>query len=201
MCDFGWWDNVTCRSPFSLTSVEDFDIAFFKISDVISQLFPTISDSKLSVFSCGHVIPASNLKSIVITKGPSGKELTFRYKDRSDESLVSLTYHLKTDIKNSWSSIAPRTSSVSHQHCECEQPHFNNYLLQYLHIIQIVPNGLVIFLPSYAFLNTVKAKWSENGVLSRMQKKKRVSTPCPNISMIYPFICNRYTTSLRKAAR
>lgn len=36
----------------------------------------------------------------------------------------------------------------------------------------IVPHGLVVFLPSYAFLDTVLARWKETGALKRLETKK-----------------------------
>lgn len=53
------------------------------------QLFPTVSNEKISVFSCGHVVPRSNLLCVVVGKGPRGKCLEFKFKNREDESLVS----------------------------------------------------------------------------------------------------------------
>lgn len=43
-----------------------------------------------------------------------------------------------------------------------------------LNMTNLVPNGFVVFLPSYAFLSLVKASWSkvESKVLERLQKKK-----------------------------
>lgn len=55
------------------------------------QLFPSVPLERISTFSCGHVIPASNLQCLVIGKGPSGRELHFTYKDRGNEALVRRT--------------------------------------------------------------------------------------------------------------
>lgn len=108
------------------------------ISDVITQLFPSIPETRISTFSCGHVIPSSSLKSIIVSKGPTGKELVFRYRNRNDDILLQ-------------------------ELAQC-----------LINIVNIVPNGMVVFLPSYAFLNEAKSKWSENGTLSRMQRRKKI---------------------------
>jgi hypothetical protein len=73
---------------------------------------------------------------------------------------------------------------------------FNNALLYY-HIIptlcyqvaelgqilfnftNLVPDGIVVFLPSYAFLNTVKKQWETSGMLSKFTAKKVVCNVCP----------------------
>lgn len=52
------------------------------------QLFPDVPAERLSTFSCGHVIPSSNLQGLVLGKGPRGKELSFTFKNRNDQQTV-----------------------------------------------------------------------------------------------------------------
>lgn len=40
--------------------------------------------------------------------------------------------------------------------------------------INIVPGGMVAFLPSYSFLNTVKAEWTTSGMMEKFNAKKKV---------------------------
>lgn len=40
--------------------------------------------------------------------------------------------------------------------------------------MSIVPDGLVVFLPSYSFLNTLRTKWKESGLLDKLGSKKMV---------------------------
>lgn len=40
--------------------------------------------------------------------------------------------------------------------------------------IGLVPDGVVVFLPSYAFLDKVKAVWGKSGLLERLSQKKQV---------------------------
>lgn len=42
-------------------------------------------------------------------------------------------------------------------------------------VIGLVPDGVVVFLPSYAFLDKVKAAWKTSGLLDRLAAKKHVS--------------------------
>lgn len=95
---------------------------------------------QLVVYSCGHVVPKSNIRTIVLGKGPRGRALEFKFSARGDEEL-----------------IAELGQTV-------------------LNITNLVPNGFVVFLPSYAFLSLVKASWGkvESKVLERLQKKKKV---------------------------
>lgn len=56
--------------------------------DVISQLFSHLPSEMLTAFSCEHIIPSDNLKTIVISKGPCGGELIFKYGQRDNSAMV-----------------------------------------------------------------------------------------------------------------
>jgi len=43
-----------------------------------------------------------------------------------------------------------------------------------LNIAAIVPHGLVVFFPSYAFLDQVRHVWEESGLLARLGGKKTI---------------------------
>ncbi|KAH7336846.1 DNA repair helicase [Rhizoctonia solani] len=110
------------------------------IGDFHTQLFSYLPLERLVVYSCGHVVPKSNIRTIVLGKGPRGKLLEFKFGARGDEELIG---ELGQTILN---------------------------------LTNLVPNGFVVFLPSYAFLSLVKVAWSkgENKILERLGKKKRV---------------------------
>ncbi|KAI9068626.1 DNA repair helicase [Trametes sanguinea] len=108
------------------------------IEDVVNQLFTALPAERLSTFSCGHIIPASNLKTLVLKKGPRGGDLQFKYQQRSDEKLMS----------------------------ELGQILFN--------FANIVPGGMVVFVPSYSFLNAVMKVWHSSGLLEKLNAKKKV---------------------------
>jgi chromosome transmission fidelity protein 1 len=42
-------------------------------------------------------------------------------------------------------------------------------------MINLVPDGVVIFLPSYSFLNQLQDVWKQNGTLQRIDAKKKVN--------------------------
>ncbi|EJC97956.1 DNA repair helicase [Fomitiporia mediterranea MF3/22] len=140
------------------------------IPDVTLQLFPTIPEDRLSVFSCGHVIPHENLKCVVLGKGPLGRDLEFKYKARDDQSL---TDELGQCLSN---------------------------------LVSISPNGIVVFFPSYTFLDRVKSRWTSNGILDRIQKKKQVffepheSSEVENVLRDYSIACTQVTTGPTKGA-
>ncbi|KAH8114577.1 DNA repair helicase [Phellopilus nigrolimitatus] len=108
------------------------------ISDVAMQLFPAIPDDRISIFSCGHVIPPSNLQCLVVGKGPRGKDLQLKFIHRNDRSLLD---ELGLIMGN---------------------------------LVNIVPHGMVVFFPSYSFLESIKEVWTTSGLISRLQKKKQI---------------------------
>ncbi|THH27828.1 hypothetical protein EUX98_g6366 [Antrodiella citrinella] len=108
------------------------------ISDVIHQLFSTLTGDRLTTFSCGHIIPSSNLQTLILKKGPRGGELQFKYDRRNDQTQIA----------------------------ELGQIIFN--------FSNIVPGGMVVFVPSYSFLNLVTTAWEGSGLMDKLRAKKKV---------------------------
>lgn len=42
-----------------------------------------------------------------------------------------------------------------------------------VNIASVVPKGVVVFVPSYDFLNSVQARWNKNGLIKRLSVKKQ----------------------------
>ncbi|KAH9856751.1 DNA repair helicase [Lenzites betulinus] len=109
------------------------------IDDVVHQLFSDLPSERLSTFSCGHIIPAKNLQTLVLKKGPRGSELQFKYQQRSDEALIAELGQILLNFTN------------------------------------VVPGGMVVFVPSYAFLHAVTKQWKSGGLLDKLNAKKKAS--------------------------
>jgi chromosome transmission fidelity protein 1 len=62
------------------------------MNNFTQQLFPYSSQDKISQLSCDHIISTSNLLPLVLTKGLSGRTLTFKASQQSDAGLVRLTF-------------------------------------------------------------------------------------------------------------
>ncbi|KZT72447.1 DNA repair helicase [Daedalea quercina L-15889] len=43
-----------------------------------------------------------------------------------------------------------------------------------LNLVNVVPAGMVVFLPSYSFLNVVMAQWQKSGLVAKLNGKKKV---------------------------
>ncbi|KAH8825111.1 helicase C-terminal domain-containing protein [Flagelloscypha sp. PMI_526] len=107
------------------------------VSDVVNQLFPHLPSEKLSTFSCGHIIPESNLKPLVVSKSPRGNTLEYKAGKQSDPAVLADLGMIVSNLAN------------------------------------IVPAGMVVFFPSYSFLNLAKKEWSES-LLDKLGKRKKV---------------------------
>lgn len=59
------------------------------ISDVTSQLFPSVPAARLTTFSCGHIVPAQSLQTLVVKKGPRGSPMQFKFESRNDHALLA----------------------------------------------------------------------------------------------------------------
>lgn len=108
------------------------------MSDVINQLFADLPSERLSTFSCGHIIPASSLRTVVVSQGPRGQPLEFTSPRQKDPAVVAELGQILMNLAS---------------------------CIQY---------GMVVFFPSYSFLNACKAAWQSSGILDRVQTKKKV---------------------------
>ncbi|KAI0937761.1 hypothetical protein AcW1_003835 [Taiwanofungus camphoratus] len=132
------------------------------ISNVTNQLFANMSSQRLSIFSCGHIIPSSNLQTLVLKKGPRGSDLQFKYEQRGNHTLIA----------------------------ELGQILFN--------FVNIVPGGMVVFFPSYSFLNGVKTAWKESGMMEKLRIKKKVFSE-PQDSAQVETVLREYSAEIHAA--
>ena len=70
-------------------SVWDFTYTNDQISDVVNQLFSHLPPTRVTSFSCGHIIPATNLQALVVCKGPRGGDLEYKAAQQGDPAVVS----------------------------------------------------------------------------------------------------------------
>ena len=118
------------------------------------QLCPSLNSDELASFSCGHVIPSSNLLALVVGRGPSGTPLQFKYSQRSNVEMVFPPFVMMTSF---W---------LVSQMNELGQTLVN--------LIRLIPDGVVIFVPSYSFLSTIRKAWESNGLMRKLESRKKV---------------------------
>lgn len=128
-----------------------------QISDVTNQLFPSIPPQRLTTFSCGHIVPPNNLQTLVVKKGPKSSQMQFKYDSRNDHNLVRVLLRACFDAV-----------FIVTQMAELGQVIFN--------FTNVVPGGMVVFVPSYSFLHNVVVVWEKSGLMERLQSKKKVFT-------------------------
>ncbi|KAI6654370.1 ATP-dependent RNA helicase DDX11 isoform X2-like [Oopsacas minuta] len=104
---------------------------------LLSNSTGEIERSRLSHFSCGHVVRKEQILPLVATAGVSNLELDFSFQGRTPKMLEELARII-------------------------------------LQLLDIIPKGIVVFFPSYAFLSTCLNAWREKGFLDKINSKKSV---------------------------
>ncbi|TBU40126.1 DNA repair helicase [Dichomitus squalens] len=134
------------------------------MSDVVNQLFSSLPSERLTTFSCGHIIPTSNLQTLVLKKGPRGGELTFKFQQRGDDSLIAELGQILLNFTN------------------------------------VVPGGMVVFVPSYGFLNVITERWKASGMLEKLSAKKKVFSE-PQESKQVEAVLREYAAEIKDSSR
>lgn len=121
------------------------------MSDFSLQLLPQLPPSQIENFSCGHVIPSENILTVVIPKGPKGKEMEFKFSGREDEGLVRLSLFafasseiFKPDLTRKGVLVDLQTG------CSCGWVKMEELGATLSNACNLVPDGIVVFFPSYA---------------------------------------------------
>ncbi|KAH9989681.1 helicase C-terminal domain-containing protein [Russula compacta] len=58
------------------------------MSDLTSQLFAHLPSSRIVLFSCNHITPDSNLRTLIVPRGPHGSELNFKFSNLENKELL-----------------------------------------------------------------------------------------------------------------
>lgn len=135
------------------------------ISDFRQQLLPFVTPDRLVTFSCGHVIPPSNLMVSVLSASPKGLPFEFKFDSRDNTEIVDELGRTLINLCN------------------------------------IIPRGLVVFVPSYAFLDKIMARWKDGGsggILQRLGGKKKIFTE-PTTTMEVDKVLGDYTAAIQSS--
>mmetsp|Transcript_16318 Transcript_16318/g.45473 ORF Transcript_16318/g.45473 Transcript_16318/m.45473 type:complete len:894 (-) Transcript_16318:152-2833(-) len=108
------------------------------VDSLIQQLFPSVDPGRLHRFSCGHVVPPSQLLALPLGVGPGGAPLDLRHSCRSKPSTIDQVGMMLSNLCG------------------------------------IVPEGMVVFFPSFRYMAEVKARLESTGMLRTINSKKQV---------------------------
>lgn len=108
------------------------------IEGLQAQLFPDIAPERVRHFECGHVVPAEQLLTVALGRGPSGKALNLKHEARGEQSVMSELGQLLLNLCN------------------------------------VVPEGLVVFVPSFGYLEQLTTHWRSSGLWDRLATRKSV---------------------------
>jgi chromosome transmission fidelity protein 1 len=123
------------------------------MSDYTSHLFPYLPSTSITTLSCGHVIPKENLIAWNLSKGPSGQDFEFTFKNRANNAMIE-------DLG-----------------------------LALLNICTVVPDGVVVFFPSYAYLTEILKRWAvllpgnTQSILQRLESRKSMFKESKDLSV------------------
>jgi chromosome transmission fidelity protein 1 len=116
--------------------------------DYKAHLFPTHLPETITTLSCGHVIPAANLCVWTLASSRAGQSV-------GDNDLFDFSFQRRSD-----KSIIRRLG------------------LAIINICSVVPDGVVVFFPSYGYLDEVVSGWqapdNPASIWERLQNKKAV---------------------------
>lgn len=127
--------------------------------DYTDHLLHYLPQDRIDVLSCGHVIPSSSLLALPIGKGPNGVDFEFSFGKRNSDSMV-IDSCLAMKI-----------------HTDCTQ--LRELGLTILDLAMKIPDGFVVFFPSYAYLDTAVQSWTKNRIdgkpiIDHLTSKKRI---------------------------
>lgn len=148
---------------------------------MVNQLFPDLKTNRIRAFSCGHIVPPSNVLAVVVQRGPRGGQMEFKFQNREDQMLVRSTVMIL---------FQPR---VYH----CVGSKFGELGQLLLNLVNVVPAGMVVFFSSYSTLDIARRLWTTDKTLEKigLRKKVRVFDYCV-FSVLKT--SRRYSTSLLK---
>jgi chromosome transmission fidelity protein 1 len=108
-------------------------------SYINALLLPELSSpEKLRIHSFPHIVPKENLCVSTLSKGPSGRDLTFDFGRREDKGMME---------------------------------ELGRAILGMVGLVKV--GGIVIFVPSYGYLDKLFKCW-ENTILPKLQAKRKV---------------------------
>jgi chromosome transmission fidelity protein 1 len=108
------------------------------LQSYINALLPDITSDKLRIHSFPHIVPRENLCVATLSRGPTGRELTFDFSSRGDRGIIE-------ELGRSILALAG----------------------------VVKEGGVVIFVPSYGYLDELFSHW-QNTILPKLRAKRKV---------------------------
>ena len=138
-------------------------------------------EERIVTFSCGHVIPADSIIPLALSYGPA-KVIKNNTKEASLPPSQS-----SSASSLSWSSSKACLTSLNYSFASRNTVHVldeTGRLL--LDLCYLIPGGLVLFFPSYDYLDVIYSRWESTRILQQIQVKagKKVFREPKNSSLV-----------------
>ena len=116
----GTMSPVSCQSVYMALN---WSLTIFKMEDYVRHLFPYVDPERITMWSCGHIIPKENLVVCPVAQGPNRVEFDFTYERRDLPTIIDALAGCLVELCAS------------------------------------IPDGIVVFFPSYGYLENVVKRW------------------------------------------
>ncbi|KZC13018.1 ATP-dependent RNA helicase CHL1, partial [Dufourea novaeangliae] len=116
---------------------------------------------RIITFSCNHVVPQENIACSIVSRGPTGIEFEFNFKNQQNTNLLNELGRALVNICN------------------------------------IVPAGIVVFLPSYNFEELMYKHFDKSGVITKISSKKCIFRETKSASQVNE-ILEQYALCVKK---
>ncbi|TIC06905.1 DNA repair helicase [Wallemia mellicola] len=124
-----------------------------------------VDDARSIILAGGTMHPVSDFKTFLMPSLPAS-----RFNSLSCEHVIPPTNLLATAITK-----GPSGQEMDFRFENRSKVELLNELGMIIqNLVNLVPDGLVIFFPSYGYLNTVESHWKASGLLKRIEQKKKV---------------------------
>ncbi|KAK9098993.1 hypothetical protein Syun_026038 [Stephania yunnanensis] len=133
------------------------------IEEMRERLFPWLAPDQFHFFSCDHIVPPESILPIAVPIGPSGISFDFSYNSRSSPSMNLV-------ILGSMNAFFGYPKPLKDLFL-CNIEELGRLLCN---LVAVVPEGIVIFFPSFEYEAQVHDAWLHSGFLARIMKKKLV---------------------------
>ncbi|TIB65683.1 hypothetical protein E3P78_00503 [Wallemia ichthyophaga] len=124
-----------------------------------------LDESRAVILAGGTMHPISDFKTFLMPSLPPS-----RFTSLSCAHVIPPSHLLATAL-----SKGPSGLDMDFRYEARSKPELMNELGMIVqNLINLVPDGLAIFFPSYGYLNSVEAHWKKSGVIGRIEQKKKL---------------------------
>ncbi|KAL3899854.1 MAG: hypothetical protein SGCHY_001748 [Lobulomycetales sp.] len=152
------------------------------LEDFKAHLIPNLPAERFARFSCGHIIPASSIKTIIVSRSSLEPEALLAAPGRNTANMSNTQALLPTKASSakttgSISATAPTSQSILYDFSYDRRTRDDTLSILFealLTFCQTIPDGLVVFFPSFSYLEHCRAWFAKRGGIGQFERYKKV---------------------------